>query len=477
MPAKVGLVSLMCPEDSNHWAPAVIEQLTADHSRAAAALRGLGFEVATATDGLSRTNAEMIAHGKVLRNADIEVLVLNVGLWVYADQVVNLCTITDVPVVVWTYSSVSSAGRNVGICGGAITKGALDSAGIENTLVYGDYDETAALEEIGTVCRGYAAAARLRNTTMGVGGGRSMGMTTADADPIRIKQQFGVDIDAWDQGLVIAQSQQIPDADAEQVYQWMESTFGTISAKRNVVLSQIKMYLAMKHLVADKNYSSVCVRCLPELPEYHTTFCLAHTFLNDAEDADGPKEPVVCGCEADIHGTLTMELLKNVSGKSTVLVDVLVVDREENVISLSNCGAQSCEFCRRKDEVEFGPEILSQFTWKQGGITVNYPVEDGCFTLARLSRVGDEYVMLLFTGTGISDYLARKGIADQSGAGAVAANPPLTQANIQLDCSAADLVKELRSNHLHYIKGNYIEELICACRALGVHPILMRKET
>ncbi len=315
MKPKVGLVTTMSPDST--WPGKVVHKVQQDHKKAKLALENIGMEVITASDGISRTNEEMALHGKILRAKEIEALVVYVGTWTYSNTTVNLARIVGVPVIIWTHSGPG----NVGLVGGAIARGALDEVGITNTLIHGDFVDEKTLGKLRIWCVGCASAMRLRGTTLGVGGSRCMGMYTTHVDPSEIQRKFGIDIDGWDQGALIEKSKKIPDEKAYEFYRWMRKEFREISAKKEVMIAQIKMYFALQDLVREKGYDFLCVKCLPDLPSHYTTFCLAHAFLNDALDAYGEKESIVCACEADVNGAITMQMLKNICGGPTMFAD------------------------------------------------------------------------------------------------------------------------------------------------------------
>ena len=43
---------------------------------------------------------------------------------------------------------------------------------------------------------------------------------------------------------------------------------------------------------------------------------------------------------------------------------------------------------------------------------------------------------------------------------------------LRLDCSLDDFLGELRCNHIHFVFGDYMQELEVACWALGIRPII-----
>jgi L-fucose isomerase len=399
----------------------------------------------------------MQLHGLALREKGIEALVLYVGTWTYSNLAVDLASIVDVPVLVWT----DSGKGNLGIVGGAISRGALDEVGISTKLVHGGFDDHATLEKIRIWCTGTAAATRLRGTTMGVGGSRCMGMYTAHADPSEIRQRFGIDIDGWDEIAVIEKSKAIPDKEVDAFYGWMKDSFGEISAREEAVRTQIKMYIALKGLIQEKGYDSIAVKCLPHLPSAHTTFCLAHALLNDTSDAGGEKSSFVCGCEADVNGTLTMQMMHNVSGKTTMFADFLRYEEEENLVTLCNCGSQPTDMAPSKKDVHWVTEGLIEFEWKIGGCCPQYVAKPGEVTMCRLGRIDGEYIMLIMTGE--AKTFPREKLGE--------INPQQPQAYVKLDCDPDAFIDQLRCNHIHVVYGNYADEMEVLCNTLKIRPI------
>ena len=453
---EIGLITTMSPDET--WPRAVVDKVTSDHEKAERALTGLGFSVIKAGPSPSRTKEEMERDGKALRDGGAEVVVLYVGTWTYSNIAVHLSSVVDVPILVWT----DSGAGNVGIVGGAIARGALDEVGHTVTLVHGGFEDAEVLEKIRVWCTGSAGAVRLRGTTLGVGGSRCMGMYTAHIDPSEIRKKFRVDVDGWDEIAVIERSKEIPEERVAEFLDWMEQTFGGIEARTEAVDAQIRMYIALKELIDSKGYDSIAVKCLPHLPSAHTTFCLAHSLLNDTSDAYGEKEPFICGCEADVNGTLTMQMMKNVSGNPVLFADFLRYEEEENLVTLCNCGSQPTDFAPSKKEVCWVPEGLQEFTWKIGGCCPQYVARSGKVTMARLGRIDGEYIMLLLKGE--AREFPREKLNE--------INPQQPQAFIRLGCSQEGFVENLRCNHIHVTYGDYIEELKVLCRTLGIRPII-----
>lgn len=459
MKPKIGLITTMSLDTT--WPDAVVSKVLKDHRRAKAALQTLGFEVVAASDGLSRTKAEMVRDGRILRDRGVETVVAYVGTWTYSNVTVELAETVRVPILIWT----DSGPGNLGIVGGAIARGALDEVGAVTTLVHGGFEDPETLERIRVWCTGSAAAMRLRGTTLGVGGSRCMGMYTAHVDPSELKSRFGIDIDGWDEIALIERSKRIPEEKIAEFHTWMKKAYGGIEAKEAAVKAQIRMYLALKELVAEKGYHAVAVKCLPHLPSVYTTFCLAHALLNDQSDAYGPKASVICGCEADVNGTLTMQMMHYVSGQTTMFADFLCYEEEKNLVTLCNCGSQPTDLAPSRKEVHWVHEGLQEFEWVIGGCCPQYVAKPGRVTMARLGRINGEYVMLILSGEA-RQYPREK--LDEI-------NPQQPQAFVQLDCTPEQFIAELRCNHIHLIYGDFSRELAVLCRVLKIRPILPGK--
>ena len=457
MKPKIGLITTMSLDST--WPDSVVKKVRDDHKQARLALQKIGMEVVIATDDLSRTKNEMIRDAKHLRNQDVEALVVYVGTWTYSNITVELSQIVQVPILIWT----DSGAGNIGIVGAAIARGALDEVGVRTKLVHGGFDDEETLENIRIWCTGTAGALRLKGKTLGVGGSRCMGMYTAHVDPSEIKSKFGIDIDGWEQVDFIEKAKRVPDSAALEFYAWMEKVFGEISAKKEAMLAQIKMYLALKELIKEKNYDLIAVKCLPELPACHTTFCLAHALLNDTSDSEGSKESFVCACEADVNGALTMQMLKNVSGKATMFADFLAYEEEESMVTLCNCGSQPTDFAPSKKDVCWVHEGLQEFVWKIGGACPQYVARPGFVTMARLGRINGEYIMLIMTGN--AKEMPREKLA--------VVNSQQPQAFVEINATKEAFIENLRCNHIHLVYGDYVKEMKVLCDTLGIRPIII----
>jgi L-fucose isomerase len=455
----IGLISMLSPELNDAWGEPVQERARDRLARARTVLESLGTRVVDAGE-LTTTHQQAAQHGRLLRAQGAQVLVLYVGLWSYGSSAVAAASECGVPAVVWTDTDV----RYVGIVGASVCRGSLDEAGLTNCLIYGEMDDPVVRKELQVRCLGAAAATRLRGQTYGLMGSRSLGMCTAAIDPNQWRRQFGVEVESWDQLEVIEKARALPDSAVDHHLNWARKEFGRILVKEEVMRAAMKMYVVSREIIARRGFDFVSVRCLPETPETYTTFCYAIALLNDTSDADGEKEAICCACESDSNGALTMQILKHLAGAPVLFGDVRHINLAQGQIWISNCGSQATQLADSRQEVHWVEHGFQEFQWKMGGAAPQYVCKPGRVTLARLTRVAGDYVMLIAGGECLQE--PREKLKETHWSFS-------PHAFVKPDADARAFAQELRSNHLSMVYGDYVPHLVEGCRVLGIRPIVV----
>ncbi len=454
---NVGLIVTMSLDDT--WPDTFVNRVKSYIPQARNTLKKLGFKVFDRGE-IARTVKQMTSQSEELRREGIHVLIIYVGTWTYSNTAVMAALKADVPVIVWANSNVET----FGIVGGSIVRGALDEVGIKNFLIYGDFNDKRIQKQLKSLCLGIAGATKLRGMIYGEGGSRSMGMYTARIDPSQWMTRFGIDVDGFDQVDLIERSKKYPEKKVKEFLDWMKNEFGGIEVKDKVMIAQIRLYFALRELIKEKDYDFLSVKCLPEMPSCYTTFCVAHALLNDrSDDGFGENYSLVSSCEADANGALTMQILNNITLDTTMFTDVLYYDYKDNMVRLCNCGSQPTDFAKSRKDVVWVAEGLREFNWVLGGACPRYVGASGKLTLARLSRINGEYVMLITTAEALDMPLEKINET----------NSQQPHVFAKLDCSQDSFIDSLRSNHIHIVKGNYKEELVKTCEILDIKPVLL----
>ena len=454
---KIGLISTFAPGE--FWDPAVAVRVSKEHDELKRRLDAEGYKVLDA-GSLHRSYRELTQAAKTLRAQGIYALVVFVGTWAYANAIAGAALEAGVPTIVWGDATPGTCG----LVGSAIAMGGMDEYGLHANLVYGPMDDAQTWTRARMLLDAACAVGALRGNVLGVAGGRCMGMLTAVCDPNEVRRKFGVEIDAFEQLAVVEQAEQIEEARVSHFFTWMQDRFGKMIASEDVIRRQIRLYLAVKELIAREGYDFVAAKCMPEMLNHYTSFCLAHSILGDAQDDMGLKERVVFACEGDINAALTMQLLKYVAPGSPVLFsDISEYNFADDLVLTCNCGSQPTDFAEDPREVWWEKEGVHEHHWKYGGTCPQYVSRSSLATAARLGRKNGRYRMLIMPVDVVKQ--PRERLRESTW------ERPHTY--FRLRCSKEDFFNNVRSNHIHLAYGDHVRCLEEVCNILDIDPLIL----
>lgn len=457
MKKTIGLISTFAPGE--YWNPSVAKRVSGEHDELKELLAKNGYDVLDA-GSLHRSYSELTSAARELRAKGIYALVVFIGTWAHANAIAAAALEAEVPVIVWGDATPGTCG----LVGSAIAMGGMDEYDIHANLVYGPMDAPETIDRAKTLLDAACAVGMLKGNVLGVGGGRCMGMLTAVCDPNEVRRKFGVEIESFEQMAVIERAEQIDEARVEHFFNWMKETFGGFVASRSVINKQIRLYLALKDIIAENEYSFVASKCMPEMLGTYTSFCLAHSILGDAQDDQGAKPRTVFACEGDINAALTMQLLKYLAPDSPVLFsDISEYNFAENLVLTCNCGSQPTDFADDKKEVIWEKEGVHEHKWRYGGACPQYVSRDGRATAARLGRKNGEYQMLIVPVDVVKQ--PREKLKESTWERPHTFFRPL--------CDRDAFLQSIRSNHIHLVYGDWVEHLKEICGILGIKPIVL----
>ena len=453
----IGLISTMAPDKT--WAQEVIERVCSRHGVLKELLTKMGYEVLE-EGPIHRSYDEMRDAARLLRAREIQALVIFVGTWTYANAAAAAAMEADVPVVVWGDASPGSCG----LVGSTIAMGGMDEMGVHANLVYGAFNDVNTQKRAKMLLDAACAAMALRSAKLGVGGGRCMGMLTAVCDPNEVRKKFGVEIEAFEQMVLIDRAEDIGRDRVEHFSQWLHTTFGKVVAGPDAMDKQIRLYLALKDFCREMGFDFIALKCLPEMANKYTSYCLAHAIMGDAQDDEGKKERFVLACEADLNAALTMQILKNLAPESPVLfTDLTEYNFNLDVLTTCNCGSQPTDFARDKKEVFWEREGVHEHYWKYGGACPQHVAKSGRATIARLGRKNGAYELMIAPAQVVEQ--PRERLRE------TVWERPHTY--IRLLCKKEEFFQHARSNHVHLVYGDYTEELTEVCGILDIKPVVV----
>jgi L-fucose/D-arabinose isomerase len=407
-----------------------------------------------------RSKSDVFEFVEQIKTENASSLLIHLPIWADPILGVTLASMADLPTLVIGNSRQDSSSI-VGMLG---LGGSLNQIGILHQRIF-NMESSDEKKKVTAFLNAANCAIALKGKTLGLFGGRSLGIFTAVADPAQWQMLFGIDIQYIDQYEIVLKSKEIADEKVEQYITWFLDnlkgiTYGGIFNEDKLKL-QIRSYLATKELIKQHKLDFVGVKCQPELSDGFVSQCVSHCLSNSSFDAEGDKKPVVHACESDADGALSMEILHLISGgKPSALLDIRWFDPQENIWTLANCGAIALDFFKNEDSegridaVEITPHVFGE----GGGGALPGIIRQQDITLARLCRVKLEYVMHIMIGSTILD--ENTDLSKTTSA--------FPQAFVSAK-SGFDFLQEYGSNHIHIVNGNYVEDLVFLCKILNIN--------
>jgi L-fucose isomerase len=386
-------------------------------------------------------------------------LIIHLPIWANPIFSIKLHNLINLPILLLGNDRPDTSSM-VGILGAG---GALSQIGCDHQRVF-EHKSDASRWEVMAFIRAASVVKALRGQTLGLFGGRSLGIFTAGADAAQWQKLFGVDIESLDQCEIVKTAEALPKEEVDAHLKWFTSKLagvdynGTFTPK--VLEKQMRSYLATKKLADSYGFDFVGVKCQPELSDGYVTQCVSHCLMNSRFDVSGEKSPFVHACESDADGAMSMQILHLITGgKPASLLDMRWFNAETRQWVLANCGAVSSDFFATKDD----PTGLGQLRMvphvfgKGGGGAIPGAIPPSEVTLARLCRKNGEYWMAVISGHTMK-------ISNNDLAKTTSAFP---QAYIQANTDA-DFLNEFGSNHIHMVFGDYCRELTFFCELVGI---------
>ncbi len=337
-------------------------------------------EIVVATKEEART-----ALKKMKDDDRVDCVILFSGTWVWAAHLIAAVrdfAMTGKGVLLWTHPG-SQGWRPVG---GLVMHGALLEVGIPHKFVYGAADDEKEVERIASFCRAAHLKSRLNMSTIGSFGGRGMGQTCGAADPSQWMKTFGVDIDPRDTTELIRTARDISDDELAALEPRIEQLFARLPEKDVVNQRSMRLYLAVKKLVAAYRWDFYTIQSFPGLGDDYSATCFAQSMM--LEDGYGTSTL------GDFNTALSVLLLTKLSKEPVYYGDLQHIDKATKEIKIIGDGA-----CPPSLAGKLGPAGFAEHgiptEGEAGGLSVELVCKVGEGVLARLGRVDGQFTMVI----------------------------------------------------------------------------------
>ena len=382
-----------------------------------------------------------------IEDSSADCLLLLIGTWTNTTWVVTAFEQARVPGAIWSVPDPAT----FSLTGAGIIHGSLDEIGMQHRFIYGSPDDEATRLDILVFARAAKAITRTRGSRCALIGGRVAGMYTTMPDFSQVRRLFGVEIEHVDQYRIILEAEAVSSKRVSETVSKARGVHQNVHATDGELERALRLYHALKKVLADDGYNLACVKCAGEILDNYGSYCLPISLCND--------EGCVVACEADVNAALTMQIMSLITGQPSLFADVNHIELKENVLRLVNCGSMPMSFARTKDDVDLGRQY--EYMGRQRGVTTRFCCDAGEMTLARLSRRSGQYRMVITYGQSLHEDKSR--FAE--------ARDMWPHAFIRLESDAGALVPNIFSNHFHATRGNIVSELETYCDLIGIEAI------
>ena len=240
----------------------------------------------------------------------VDAVVLFSGTWVWAAHLVG--AIRDYSgsgkgLLLWTHPG-SQGWRPVG---GLVLHGGLLEVGIAHKFVYGGLEESATVSKIVSYAQASHLKKLLNMSTIGTFGGRGMGQTCGAADPSQWMRMFGIDIDSRDTTELRQTAERISAAELDELQPRLKQLFGREPEQNPVTERSMRLYLALRKLVAKEKFDFYTIQSFPGLAGDYSATCFAQSMM--LEDGIGTSTL------GDLNTALTVLLLTKIEPAEGIL--------------------------------------------------------------------------------------------------------------------------------------------------------------
>jgi L-fucose/D-arabinose isomerase len=422
-------------------------------------LKKSGLEVVHINNRIISCENESVEAVRFFKNEAVDCVIYYVSWFLESNIIATPIRMFGIPSIIWSVPDPET----YSMIGMGVVHGSLDEAGLKHKFIY-NYLNEHTIKSI----KSYASAARAKKRLIGSRycqfGGRCLSMYTAVADPSQWKEKFGVEVEHKEQWTLVQEAEKIDDDKALELVKQYKKDFGQVDPSDDVLLKSAKVYIALKDILKKERFDFAGIKCQFEMIDNYIAPCLALSMLND--------ENIVVSCEADMNAAITMFILNILSNQPVSFNDISYIDKVNQIIRLLNCGMLPTSFARSKKEIKLRNMVKGMGSYDEekgvyrtkGGACTNFICRPGEVTLARFARISGEYVCQIAKGkTFIPKDFFKKGIWGSD---------CLPWAFVEFSGDMENFIQNIRSNHIHMVYGDYLQELKDVCELLNVSPIL-----
>ena len=209
----------------------------------------------------------------------------------------------------------------------------------------------------------------IQNQKIGIIGTRPDGFDTCDYNSREIKEKLNFNIRKISLNNLFTESKKVNKNNIKKTkFLITKDLKGTKDLNQKELEKSISIYHGLETLRVKHKIKTFAVRCWPEMfTEYGCASCGPMAMMNEKK--------ISCACEADVLGSISCNILNQLNGKPSLLVDIVDLDDKDNSVVFWHCGLAPISMSK-KGEARVGihsnrqKPLLHDFRLKPGKITI-----------------------------------------------------------------------------------------------------------
>ncbi|MCL5066244.1 MAG: hypothetical protein M1600_14435 [Firmicutes bacterium] len=389
-----------------------------------------------------QAQAQLREMTETIRRLDVVVAVM--GTFAGADVVQQVADLCPGTVWLWTVSEPEVGHGRLrlnSLCGGLLTNFALQQQGRSVPMLYGNPKDEDLRSRLRALLMVEKTCIALRSSTIGVVGKHPPGYFSCDYDGQALRRQLGVQVTQISLEEAFAAAEQATVAALDPGYEAVAGLAGWKTVEGSQVEQSLKAEYGLRQLIANHHLTSLTVECWPQyMTEFGGAVCWAMSRLID--------DQVMAGCEADVHGTLSMLICRELGGMSPFFGD-LVHQVSDDRLVFWHCGAAPLSLAGESPRASVHPN-------RKVGLTLDFALMGGPATVVRLHQDGTGYSLMAISGEAVDDDLYFSG-----NTATVRTDRPAAQV-------LADLVRDGAEHHFSVGYGVTVDSVQSLGSRLGI---------
>ncbi|WP_237740490.1 sulfoquinovose isomerase [Paenisporosarcina sp. TG-14] len=310
----------------------------------------------------------------------------------FADGEFILSVISRVkaPVVVWSVREPSVGGRLRlnSLTGGNSTSHTLRSENHSYSFVFGNAPEAQVQNTIKVKLSVHQVVQKLQLLKIGVIGKHPPGFFFSDTNDELLHKKLGPTVSYFDLQNAFEECVKLPRSRWEGMIERAEKQVIGLNRSDETVKKFAQFSTYVKEMIEQEGITAIAVRCWPDFfNELGAAAC--STLSQFTEDG------IVSSCESDIHGSISMFILRELShGSAPYLGDMVHINEASNSAVFWHCGAGAYSLAHPETGAKVGVHPNRKL-----GFTMEFGLKPGPVTLFRLGYTkADGYRLLVMRG-------------------------------------------------------------------------------